>query len=437
MLSHPEQMARSRYNQSFTSSIFEPTPSPRGQGFVPAGKRRDQTTSEMFGNYDEKDLRGMPKTFVPKGDAFTAQDKKKQFLASDVLPRSHHKEKDAPSTGSEAGYVHQMRPAFDPYAEEEQVDANLRRQEELKSKLFGRETPGQTPGQNQERPHERTRRLMPNDFKWHNIPEEKGGHPQAQELTHGDRAYQEKCSGLFDHRSPQMRENWMESQRQMQQEDHQGEMRRKNNVYYSDLFGRAADAADPNAEIRRSRTGGNAEERIIVHQDWTDSKTELMHARSPRPEQPYLRKSDELHQARIFGDGGRSAFQPAERVQPLTYDNSNKLKEATGRPTQQIHQAHLRTSMTSEDFYEDAENCKHWEVKELHLSGLGIHADDSYVRSLCTGFDLQLVKVVAEVDPVRNLCKGRAKVMVRYNPRRDGVSDLVRKLEASRVKVEM
>merc|ERR1740121_1109497 len=159
-----------------------------------------------------------------------------------------------------------------------------------------------------------------------------------------------------------------------------------------------------------------------------------MHTRAPRPEEPYLRKSDELHQARIFGPGGSSArgdWQPSERTESVTYDNSHKVRSALGSGTQRIHQAHLRTSMQRDDFYEDAEACKEWEVRELHLSGLGIHADDNYVRDLCTGFDVQLVKVVAEVDPVRNLCKGRAKVMVRYNPRRDagGVDDLVRKLK--------
>ena len=30
-------------------------------------------------------------------------------------------------------------------------------------------------------------------------------------------------------------------------------------------------------------------------------------------------------------------------------------------------------------------------------------------------------KVCVETDPVRNLCKGRAKVMVRYNPKTIGV----------------
>lgn len=432
MKSNPEQVARNRYTSSFKSSIFEP-PAPSGPGFVPAGKRRDQTTQEMFGHYDEKDLRACPRTFVPKDDLQSARDKKKNFFTSDVLPHSSYDEREQTAqSNSEAGFVQPQRPGFDPYAEEEQVDPNLRRQEELKSKLFGRATPAH--GQDGQ-PLERSSRLTPNDFKWHNAPEGRGGSARSNDLTHGDRAYQEKCSGLFEHRSPQLRQNYIDTQRQMQEEDHQGDLKRRNDVYYSDLFGRSTDRPDHKG---RERTGGSGEDRIIVHQDWTDSKTELMHSRQARPEEPYLRKSDELHKAHIFGSSARDAWQPTERLESVTYDNSDKVRSALGRGTQQIHQAHLKTSMRPDEFYQDAESCKHWEVKELHLSGLGMHADDDYVRDLCTGFDVQLVKVVAEVDPVRNLCKGRAKVMVRYNPRRDaGVNDLVRKLEDSKLKVEM
>merc|ERR1712129_88941 len=121
----------------------------------------------------------------------------------------------------------------------------------------------------------------------------------------------------------------------------------------------------------------------------------------------------------------------------VTHDNSDKVRSARGRVTQQIHQAHLRTSMTPHEFYEEAEKSTHWEVAELHLSGFHSGANDDYVRNLCQGFDLQLVKVAAEVDPVRNLCKGRAKVMVRYNPKRDSINGLVRKFEDSHLKVEM
>jgi hypothetical protein len=436
MQSHPEQIARNRYSQSFQSKIFQPLSAQEGPAFQPAGKRRDQTTSELFGNYDEKDLRPMPKTFTPKDDAFSAREKKQQFLASHVLQQAKHKADISMPSGqaSEAGYVHPSRPAFDPYQEDEIVDANLRRQEELKSKLFGRETPAMISPQL----HERTSRLTPNDLKWHNVPE-KNVPSSGRELSHSERAYQEKCSGLFDHCSPQTQNDWNQSLRQSQEEEFQGDMKRRVNVYYSDLFGRSAqaDKQDMNfAETRRPRTQSSSEDKIIVHQDWTNAKTELMHSRESRAEEPYQRKSEELHKARIFGEG-REAWQPTERLDPVTYDNSDKLKEARGRGTQQIHQAHLRTSMTPNEFYEEAENSKHWEVAELHLSGLHANANDEYVRNLCQGFDLQLVKVAAEVDPVRNLCKGRAKVMVRYNPKRDSITGLVRKFESSRLKVEL
>lgn len=175
---------------------------------------------------------------------------------------------------------------------------------------------------------------------------------------------------------------------------------------------------------------------MVVHQDWTDSKTELIPgARGSRPEHPSLRKSDELHQSRVFGGAGH--WEPPERLTAVQHDNSGKLRSALGQSTQQIHQAHLRTSITPNEFYDDAESNKHWEVVELHLSGLPINADDALLRHLCQGFDLQIVKVVAEMDPVRNLCKGRGKIMVRYNPVRDSIKGLVHKLQESNLTVEM
>jgi len=115
----------------------------------------------------------------------------------------------------------------------------------------------------------------------------------------------------------------------------------------------------------------------------------------------------------------------------------DKVRNAIGMHTQQIHQAHLRTSMTPHEFYEEAANTKHWEVVELYISGLTPYADEKQVRALCSGFDLHIVKVSVDMDPVRNLCKGRAKVMVRYNPKRDSINGLVRKLEDGHYRVEL
>lgn len=212
-------------------------------------------------------------------------------------------------------------------------------------------------------------------------------------------------------------------------------------MYYSDLFGRNTpmDLPQPQGDggmQRRPKMQGSAEDRIVVHQDWTDSKTELMCSKSsPKPDQPHLRKSDELHQARIFGQG--TDYMPPNKLEPVTHDNSQKLKNTVGLSTQQIHQAHLRSSMKPGEYYEEAENAKHWEVVELHISGLPSNADDALVRKFCQGTDLHIVKVIADMDPVRNLCKGRAKIMVRYNPKRDSINGLVQKFQAANLRVEL
>jgi len=428
----PADAARSRYNAAFTSSIFEPTQS-NGSAFVPAGKRRDQTTSELFGSYDEKDLRGMPKTFTPKDDALNARQKKLHFLTSEVLPIAQR-----PNTAPEQP----TRIPRNPYAEEEdddQVDTTKQRHMELSSKLFGRQTPSYD---DEQAPSRAGTRLTPNDFKWHSHPEAVRGPGPGDSMSHSDRAYHEKCSKLFGHEPPpRAREMFAdEEEQQARREEELSEMKRRHNAHYSDLFERRTPMDLPEQQddrgVRRPRHCGTHEDQIIVHQDWTDSKTELMSgARTQRPEHPQLRKSDELHQTRIFG--GSSAWQPAERLDSVTHDNSHKLKSTFGQTTQQIHQAHLRTSITPSEFYEEAQGIKEWEVVELHIAGLPLDADDASVKSLCQGFDLHIVKAVAEMDPVRNLCKGRAKIIVRYNPTRDSVAGLVHKLEANHLRVDV
>lgn len=372
----------------------------------------------------------MPKTFTPKNDALSARQKKLHFLSSDVLPCSSY----PPGAEPEARPKPRLEDVWAEAEADTKVDTGMLRHHELSSKLFGRSTPAVAT----EQVNHRTSRLTPNDFKWHNHPEAMGQRTEA--MTHTDRAYQEKCSRLFDRQSPQIRDDYNdEPQRLAREEEEMAEVKRRNNAYYSDLFDRRTPMdcpvqGDPHA--RRPKLQGSAEDQMIVHQDWTDSKTELMSRhRQPRPEHPTLRKCDELHQARVFGEP--STYQPPEKLDPVTHDNSQKLKSTYGQNTQQIHQAHLRTSITPTEFYEEAEGTKHWEVVELHVSGLPCDATDAQMRNLCQGFDLQLVKVTVELDPVRNLCKGRAKVMVRYNPTRDSINGLVNKLQESKLRVEM
>jgi hypothetical protein len=311
------------------------------------------------------------------------------------------------------------------------INPHVRRQLELSSELFGRETPAQTVQEIQDK----SKRLTPNDFKWFSVPEPVQSITGGKDVTYQDRSYYEKCSNVFDHKSPKVQPQTAE-QKQDIAEESMGEAKRRANVYYSDLFGRNTPMAEPDmTEHRHAKYKGRDEDQIIVHQDWTDSRTELMcGAHYFKPEPPSARKRDEFNQTRLFGT---KSYGPKEDLEPVSFDNSGKVKEAFGHSAQEIQQAHLRTSMVPKEFYKDAESTRHWEVIELHISGLREDADEKLVRSLCRDFDLQIVKVNVEMDPVRNLCKGRAKIMVRYNPVRDTINGLVQKLQETRLRVEV
>ncbi|CAE7316139.1 unnamed protein product [Symbiodinium necroappetens] len=158
-------------------------------------------------------------------------------------------------------------------------------------------------------------------------------------------------------------------------------MKRRANVYYSDLFGRSAAYEDAEVLLSarsrpKSRTGH--EDHLIVHQDWSDCRTELLPgARKFGGEAtPNVRKSEELHQARIFGEGDARSWQGSGKLEAVTHDNSEKIKYKDGMKPQELQQAHLRASIQSEEFYKVATNIKDWEVIELHLSGLPYDADD-------------------------------------------------------------
>lgn len=438
----PGRIARGRYVQAFSSQIFEAPEPARSRGFVPAGKRRDQTTGEMFGQENDKDLHSTPKTFVPRDDDRTAREKKLAFLSSDVLPHNQYAPgithpvrtdrlgADQPGTGAhrnlgeEPGFVEPLNdnaPAVDP---------KLRRQWEQCSELFGRGTPEADPSAF----HDPGRRITPSDFKWFSVPEPVTSPTGQEGVTSMDRSYYEKCSGLFERPSPNAGAG--PSQDDISDEL-DGEIRRKNNVYYSDLFGRNTPMGEtlPAHFERHPKKKCQGEDQIVVNQDWTDSKTEFMRkGEKPGPDSAGGRRRGEFNRTRLFdAAAGRDETPvPQENFpEPMTTDNSSRLIDAIGKEPQKIHQAHLQSTLMSEHFYDTASTTRAWQVIELYLEGLPYDADDWYVRRLCQGFDLQIVKVAVEMDPVQNLCKGRAKVMLRYNPERDTVETLVQSLERS------
>ena len=87
--SSPARVAKTRYQDAFNSSIFLAPPEVAVRK-APPGKRRDQRTSELFGNsVDDKDLRKQAGTFEPRVDPLSPRRRKIKFLQGGVIPEGN------------------------------------------------------------------------------------------------------------------------------------------------------------------------------------------------------------------------------------------------------------------------------------------------------------------------------------------------------------
>merc|ERR1712194_539021 len=100
-------------------------------------------------------------------------------------------------------------------------------------------------------------------------------------------------------------------------------------------------------------------------------------------------------------------------------DTSAKISrggDGTVIASSRMQQNHLRSSLVTSQFYDRAEATVAWEVAEVNISQLPSNIDERDLKNICRGFDCQVVKVVLDLDPISNSCKGRGKLVLRYNP---------------------
>jgi len=180
---------------------------------------------------------------------------------------------------------------------------------------------------------------------------------------------------------------------------------------------------------------------ITVNQEWSDARTELFKNNEEREAcewlNPHQRRCKEFDSTRVFTDTKTDHFVTKKDIPSLLTDNSQKVcrgDEDELRPTsgdmQAVHQGHLRSSLMANEFYDVARACKEWEVAEVHLGGLPRDADEKYLRDLIHSKGGQIVSVKLELDPVLHTCKGRAKLVMRYNPAHYDINALIRELES-------
>lgn len=229
-------------------------------------------------------------------------------------------------------------------------------------------------------------------------------------------------------------------------------------AYYSDVFWKDAHTDKPARADFHPKKTGSPEDRIIRHSDWSDSHTEIIIGSRNRGgcntesliQTPRGRKNMELNRARIWNEKNLGAANenlgPQKGVAFMT-DNSPKVKrdpllETHSRmASQNVHQIHLQSSetLTPPTFYEESHNTKEWAVVELRVSGLTGNVTRRDVKSLCSGFNLQVVKVNMDWNPIVNVSKGRATIHIRYNPPKESEAfeALVSKLRAQNLQVDL
>lgn len=472
MISSPARVATARYKDAFESKIFAPAEL-RNVKHPPAGKRRDQRTSELFGTaVDDKDLRRQAPTFQPKVDPLSPRRRKLKFLqggtvpehnAVDIMNMPPHGHYRAEMLGFEEDTSGKIDPRSDPC---------VRRQQDLESYIF-EEHENMNHADDILTKQRWNDKITPNSFNWYNSePTLKGPAHDQPGTSHKDRAYHEKSSNVFDHRTvPQKtKEELQRVHNEEMQQEIDATLKRKANVYYSDLFNRptpgyenqtAGDIIiDSNGSPRTSCGAGQGggylnhpnqqgsyggynmsgyyprkmaddDSAITVNAEWTDARTEIMRhkAQQGRPMTAQERKFDELHQTNIPESPRHHALVP--RPGPIETDTSQKVKRDTpGELGMHVHQKHMKSSLVRDEFYERADKVKAWEVAEIALAAVPRTADERTVRDVCKGFECQLVKVHLDVDPISNLCKGRAKLVLRYNPDSNGLGGLIGKLQS-------
>jgi hypothetical protein len=268
-------------------------------------------------------------------------------------------------------------------------------------------------------------KLRPTSFRWYQLATP----AHEEDDSAAVRALHEKRSSVFQAQGADESEVCKAAVSKRQQEaaedrliDKQMDEKRRNNVYYSDLFGRETPIESRPIGSRQSRHRTSPEDRITVNADWSDSRTELERGtQGDTSNTASDRKLKEFHNAEIFEsyqDPGKNFH--LEHVKhlgemPDVMDNSQKVLRHD-HDSKVIHQAHMKSSIVDESFYQDAAARTAWEVAEVHVSGLASEENNESIAKKVKHAGFHVIRVNASMDPVNNTCKGTCRLQVRYNP---------------------
>ncbi|KAF4672622.1 hypothetical protein FOL47_000310 [Perkinsus chesapeaki] len=400
-----QDLARARYQQFFSSNLFGGAAveaKPRHRAF---GKRADQTTSEMFGDYKENTRAPQKEVveFVPRRPYANAHERKLQdFRGSELLA----------TDSANAGYVyalsHGRKETDKSHADSHGV---LTRHGAAALRQYHLRSDGVMPGDNNASDkYERSApaKLVPSDETWYSATEE---HKRSEESTVAAKADRERNSSVMDLPKPVAKLG------ELVEADKMSECKRRNNMMYSDLFGRqtpdcSVGAATSNRLYRAKPPACDASWMTKMNADDSSSTGERGI--------PSAGRNKASGRSRLSGEG------------MFMEDNSSKVASYGRQGDSSGHwatgQSHMRSSVQIGDAPTGSPSgspprspdVNDWNITELAITGLKENTDELAFRRDVMPGDCHIVKTSLNMD----------LVFVRHNPKSDDLQQTLKTLNS-------
>ncbi|CEM02138.1 unnamed protein product [Vitrella brassicaformis CCMP3155] len=423
--------AREAYARQFhASGIFsakEAAPPASGRKSMPQGRRRDQTSHEMFGSVEPTDmprasLQRQLSTFVPREDFRTARERCIEFNSSspNIISSDYPTGKSPMPTGGKLTHLLPLsaETAEDVFAENFGQRAAVDPLASYRAKQYMGE------------------QLSSASSNW--MTHRNATSNEGPQYSPRDKARLQNDSELFGlSPSPVPQKDT-----KAEAAEKEATQRRRSNPYFSDLFG----VASPPSLKETGMFGDQAmvdtmkaDKQVTIYNDWMDSRTEIARRLgTPQPETAGTarqRKMDETygHRVPLFSE---SMPPPKDAtVSKVTGETRAMPRIDLNATAKEKHQTFLQSTMLGKEFYDTASKVGTFEVVNLNLMGLKPDTTEEDIKQLTRSCGVHTVKIITDTDPVNGRSKGRARVVIREVAGDTGLDKLTNALQSMGIAV--
>ncbi|CRH00443.1 conserved Plasmodium protein, unknown function [Plasmodium relictum] len=198
--------------------------------------------------------------------------------------------------------------------------------------------------------------------------------------------------------------------------DIEKEEKRKLNPMYSDLFGRKTPDINQNANYEKIMP---TTMKINWMHDTRDTKR-YSELNCKSPDNLEYNGTEKFHRKSYFDKDG--------------YDNKKRLQEAIQKGSKISLQAHLQSTLQSENNYNPSDY-NNVEAFYLSLSNISDSISDEEIKKVVKNSNAHIVSYESEYDLLSNKRKNNAKLCIRHNKGKQGLTSLINLLSQLDIKV--